>query len=218
MENETRIPPVERQIASHRLINQLIRQHSEVFNNPVRLLIIIVGSLFLAETLIMLILSALPPLPAPAVAFLDAGLLIILLSPLLYFVVMKPARSYMANRRQIEETVRVSEEKYRSLVESTDDSVYLLDRNCRYLYMNKKHMVRMGFSNDEYVGRAYSEFHPAQGTTEFTEAIGKVFETCEPAQHEHMSQRDEKYFLRTLSPVKGNDGKTELAWENWTVT
>jgi PAS domain-containing protein len=36
-----------------------------------------------------------------------------------------------------EDTMREGEEKYRSLVESIDDCIYLIDRNFRYLFMNK---------------------------------------------------------------------------------
>jgi PAS domain S-box-containing protein len=109
----------------------------------------------------------------------------------------------IAERKKAEDSLRKSEEKYRSLVESTDDSVYLVNRSYMYLYLNRKHMTRMGFSGDEYMGRAYSEFHSPEETRVFVDEIDKVFETGEPAQHEHRSQRDGKYFLRTLSPVKG---------------
>ncbi|HWR57442.1 MAG TPA: PAS domain-containing protein [Thermodesulfovibrionales bacterium] len=208
MKNEYKTKPDEKQIASPRPVNKLIHRHPDASGNPGRLLIVLIISAFIAETLVMFLLSALPPLSVPAVAFLDALLLAILLSPLVHFFIMRQVRFYVAKHRHFEEAQIVSEEKYRSLVESTDDSVYLLDRDCRYLYMNKKHMARMGFSGDEYLGRKYSDLHPAEGTKEFVEAVGKIFEIGEPAQHEHMSQRDKKYFLRTLSPVRGNDGKT----------
>ena len=44
------------------------------------------------------------------------------------------------------EALRKSEEKYSSLVESTEDSIYLLDREYRYLFINKKHLSRLGIS------------------------------------------------------------------------
>jgi len=55
--------------------------------------------------------------------------------------------------------LKESEEKYRVLVESTDDSIYLVDRECHYLFMNKKHMTRMGFAGDEFLGRSYADYH-----------------------------------------------------------
>jgi diguanylate cyclase (GGDEF)-like protein/PAS domain S-box-containing protein len=109
-------------------------------------------------------------------------------------------------RKQTEEALQKSEEKYRSLVESTDDSIYLVDKNYRYLYMNKKHMTRMGFSRVRYEGFAYSEFHSPEETKDFIGEVSKVFETGESTRHEHLSRRDKRSFLRTLSPVKDAEG------------
>jgi PAS domain S-box-containing protein len=171
------------------------------------LLAIIALSIFIAEVLVMLVMSILPQFSAGTGAFMDGLLLTVLVSPVLYFFIVKPLRSHMAERERVDNAIRVSEEKYRSVVESTDDSVYLLDRSSRYLYMNRKHKARMGFSGDEYIGRPYGDFHSSEDTKELFREIDEVFETDEPAQREHRSLRDEKYFLRTLSPVKGHDGK-----------
>jgi diguanylate cyclase (GGDEF)-like protein/PAS domain S-box-containing protein len=113
----------------------------------------------------------------------------------------------ITERTDAERALLESEEKYRSLVESTQDSIYLVDKNYAYLYMNKKHARRMGFSGREYVGRAYKEFHTPEETAAFVGDVSKVFETGQSMQLEHRSRRDDRYFLLTLSPVKGGDGK-----------
>lgn len=99
-----------------------------------------------------------------------------------------------------------AEEKYRSLVESTDDSIYLVDRNFKYLFMNRKHISKMGLSGNEYLGRAYSEFHSPDKTKWFIEKVTDVFNTGESVRHGHKSPGDGKYYLLTLSPVKKSDG------------
>jgi len=109
-------------------------------------------------------------------------------------------------RKQAEEALRKSEEKYRTLVESTQDSIYLVDRNHKYLFINKKHISRMGFIGDEYLGHAYSEFHSPDETKWFVENVNKVFNTGRSIRHEHKSLRDGRYFLQTLSPVRKSDG------------
>jgi PAS domain S-box-containing protein len=108
--------------------------------------------------------------------------------------------------QKIEMRLRKSEEKYRSLVESTEDSIYLVDKDYTYLFMNKNHITRMGFSEDEYLGRTYGEFHSPVETKRFVENVDKVFATGKSVKHEHKSLRDDSYFLQTLSPVKGADG------------
>ena len=114
----------------------------------------------------------------------------------------------ITERKLSEETLRESEEKYRSLVESADDSIYLVDRYLKYLFMNKKHLSRCGLSSEEAIGKLYEELHSEGETREFTDRVMKVFETGKSIRYEYCSQRDGGFFLRSISPVKGADGET----------
>jgi diguanylate cyclase (GGDEF)-like protein/PAS domain S-box-containing protein len=109
----------------------------------------------------------------------------------------------------IEDELRASEEKYRALVESTDDSIYLVDRGCRYLHMNKKHLSRLGISMEEALGRTYGDFHSPEETAEFALYVEEVLTKGKSAQHEHRSLRDGGHFLWTMSPMRGRDGKVQ---------
>ena len=107
---------------------------------------------------------------------------------------------------EVEASLRASEEQYRSLVESTDDSIYVVDSDFRYIFMNRKHRLRMGFSDDQYIGRTYGEFHSLEETNVFIQRVGKVLRTGVPLQNEYRSRRDGRSFLQTLSPINGPDG------------
>jgi PAS domain S-box-containing protein len=106
------------------------------------------------------------------------------------------------NRKQAEMKIRGGEERYRSLVNSTDDSIYVLDRNYKYIFMNRKHLDRMDLSEDMYREHTYSDFHLQEETERFTKILDKVFAKGDSVYDEHKSMRDGKYFLRTVSPVK----------------
>jgi PAS domain S-box-containing protein len=171
--------------------------------DPVTLLIVIIASIFASGALVHLILSIFPPLSIENFALLDAGILTVILFPVMYFLVFRPFRTYIDELRRSEDALLVSEARYRSLVESTDDSIYLVNRQCEYLFMNAKHRSRLGFFGEEYMGKAYAAFHSPEETRVFREDVERVFETGEALQHEHRSQRDGNYFLRTLSPIRG---------------
>ena len=123
------------------------------------------------------------------------------------FVSEKHAQSLLLEEKKRTEALRKSEEKYHSLVESTEDSVYLVDKNCKYLFMNEKHLSRLELPADQLMGKGkkYRDFHSGEETKEFAEKVKYVFQTGKSLQHEY-KESERGYFLKTLSPVK--DPKT----------
>jgi PAS domain S-box-containing protein len=105
-----------------------------------------------------------------------------------------------------EQALHVSENRLHSVMESIADSVYLLDAEYRYVFMNKKHIERIGLSNEDYRGRAYSDFHSPEETSELVESVNTVLKTGDTIQKEHFSRKDNRYYLRTFSPVKTDGG------------
>lgn len=112
----------------------------------------------------------------------------------------------ITDRKLVEEKVRESEEKYRSLVESSVDAIYMLDKDLRYISANKALQSRLGLSKDEIVGKPFSDFHSPEETVELSVLSKGVIETGKAVQQEHWVDRLGRAFLRTLSPVK--DSKT----------
>jgi len=104
--------------------------------------------------------------------------------------------------------IEKSEEKYRSFVESTDDSIYVLDQTCKYIYINRKHLIRLGIQDNQYAGRSYSDYHSTETTQKFAALVTRVFATGDSIEFEHNRSRDHESFLLTLSPVKDSLGNT----------
>ena len=116
---------------------------------------------------------------------------------------LEQTRTRVAELEQVEAALRKSEERYRSLVESTDDSVYLLGRDLRYEFANRKYLSRLGLSLAELIGQEYGKLHPSDASEEVAKKVDQVIKSGKPMVYEHLSHRDDRYFLRTLSPVIG---------------
>lgn len=99
-----------------------------------------------------------------------------------------------------------SGEVCRSIVESADDSIYIVDTRCQYQFMNPEHLFRLGITADTYLGRPYRDFHSEEESKEFGSRVTAVLATGRPLTYEHQSRRDHKYFVRTLSPLRGPEG------------
>ncbi|MBN2734360.1 MAG: response regulator [Methanomicrobiaceae archaeon] len=98
------------------------------------------------------------------------------------------------------------EAKYRSLIESMDDSIYMVDDECRYLFMNKKHLERIGKTSEIYRGRRYQDFHTPEEAEKFSKIVDRIFSNGE--EIEEIYEKDNKKYIRIFSPVRSiNDEK-----------
>ncbi len=104
------------------------------------------------------------------------------------------------------EGLRDSEEKYRSLIESTDDCVYLIDKDMCFIHANRKYLERHGLTIDRLVGLEYGKCHPNERTGRFAAKLEQVIRTRASITYEHTSGKDGRIFLRTMSPVLESEG------------
>jgi diguanylate cyclase (GGDEF)-like protein/PAS domain S-box-containing protein len=186
------------------------KQHNSLLsykNSRFRFCLTALITIFVTETILMVVLSLLPPLPGIITALLDAILLVVIIF-LIFWPQLKKEMTFQNTRfSETQETLRKSEERYRALVESTEDSIYLVNRQYRYVFMNQNHLARLGHSATDFSGHQYSEFHSEEETRQFEAVVDEVFAMGKSIQQEHHSDRDKLYFIRTLSPVKEKDGR-----------
>lgn len=120
--------------------------------------------------------------------------------PKVQFAELKNMIQQAVMRKRIEEALLQSETNYRTLVESTEDSIYMVDRNGRYLFMNTHHKTRLGISPDSEITMNYADIHPPEESERFLALVREVIRTASPLQDEY--ERDGRWFIRTMSPVK----------------
>lgn len=102
------------------------------------------------------------------------------------------------------------EHLFQKLVEATSDSIYMVDQDCRYLYVNPKHCSRIGLGPDQLIGRHYHEFHSSAETEAFARDVADVFRSGTSFLRQYNSQRDGGEFLRTFSPIKESSASKKI--------
>jgi PAS domain S-box-containing protein len=84
--------------------------------SQMRLVMLVALSVYISEAAVMLVISFLPTSPGWFYALFDATLLVILLSPVLYFCVFRTLVRHIAQRRQVEEELKNYRDRLEELV------------------------------------------------------------------------------------------------------
>jgi signal transduction histidine kinase len=85
-----------------------------LFESPALMLTLILASAFVAEAVIMIILSQIPLRPRIVQSILDASLLAAFLYPCLYYFIYRPLIRHIADRKRVEAELRKSQEQLRN--------------------------------------------------------------------------------------------------------
>jgi signal transduction histidine kinase/CheY-like chemotaxis protein len=72
------------------------------YGSPLYLMLIVALSIFVAEAIVMCFLNILPPLSQFGEAVLDASFLVMLVSPVFYFFILRPLMLHITKRKQAE--------------------------------------------------------------------------------------------------------------------
>ncbi|MFW6197041.1 MAG: PAS domain S-box protein, partial [Thermoplasmatota archaeon] len=111
--------------------------------------------------------------------------------------VKQEIKHYMESKKRKEVEAKLS-----SLVEASEDPIYIVDRDCNILFANKAELEKTGMRLDEIVNSSFIESHPESDAIEFRERVNDVLKTGEPKVHEVKHEKNGKYYYRTLSPIK----------------
>ena len=83
----------------------LKNKHKQEITSPVRLLFIVVSSIYIGELFVMFLLSIFPIASTKLEMFVDASLLTIIVFPIIYLFSFKPIKIYIAELKHAEKTV-----------------------------------------------------------------------------------------------------------------
>ena len=108
----------------------------------------------------------------------------------------------------IQRNLMVSENKYRTLTESSTDSLYLLDRNVNYVYLNSQALRMVGKKPEEIIGKGLEEVFPPELVNGMKKSVLNVFNTGKTFSIEgkYVLPVGAQWLNTSLIPIK-DDGK-----------
>jgi len=114
----------------------------------------------------------------------------------------------ITERKQAEKNLANREAELRSLLNGLNDSVYAVDTDFGYIFVNDAHLSHMVDSghisqkrSEKIIGKRYQDFHPEKESNEFIENIRKVCKTGKSIQYEFKWPGIERWSSRVLSPI-----------------
>jgi PAS domain S-box-containing protein len=117
----------------------------------------------------------------------------------------------ITQRLQIEESLKQSEEKYRSTLEQMEEAYYEVDLAGNFTFFNDAMWRQLGYSKEELMGMNYKVYTPAEDANKVFQAFNQVYRTGEPlkAFQEKNIRKDGTIliFENSVSPIRNNKGE-----------
>lgn len=111
--------------------------------------------------------------------------------------------------KQTEEAHQYAETNFRTIVEATEDSVYMIDRHYRYLYINKPHQKRLGILGEEYESKMYRDLHSEEDNKRFIHSMSQVLTHSDFYLEEY--EKEGRFYYRKFIPIKYQSSTQILA-------
>lgn len=118
----------------------------------------------------------------------------------------------LEKRRKAEEDLKISEKRFRTLVENAPDLIMRFDKNYKHLFVNSATKTLLNIDPEEFIGKTHEELGFPEHMCKFwEEEMNKVFQSSKLKAVEFSIQIDgeDKYFDWQLIPEFDEKGQTE---------
>jgi PAS domain S-box-containing protein len=116
----------------------------------------------------------------------------------------------MTRYKLAEMELQKSEAKYRSLA-SIADRLFVVDKDCRFLFANDTYLDAFGPERDSVIGRGYDEWNDEEQSKVLADAVKFVFDTGDVYHDEYQGRRTGLDYIRKISPITNADGSIGAA-------
>lgn len=185
----------------------------EAYRSPLRFLIITVVAIFLAEVVAMIAVYVIKPVPYSVVTLIDAGIMTLLIFPVLYYFSFRPLIRQMEKSWRAEESLLQSRELQEKFFDSIDTLIAYMDREFNFIRVNESYARADGRAPEYFIGKNHFELYPhPENRTIFQRVVetGEAYWVYERAfEYPDHPERGVTYWDWRLQPVKGVDGAVE---------
>jgi len=116
----------------------------------------------------------------------------------------------ITDRKQAEEALKKNEFKYRTLVESIPQKIFLKDRDSVYLSCNRSYAADLAIDPEEISGKDDFMFHPRELAEKYTADDKRIMGAgkTETIEERYVIKGEERWVRTTKVPLSREDGET----------
>ena len=155
-----------------------LKNQSLLLKSPTLIFLVVALSVFISEAMVMLLLYSLPRLSLTTEAIADASLVVVFVSPSLYFFLFRPLVANIGQREKIEEILRKNEEEqFKVMIRTSLDAFLITDMSGRILEVNDAYCHLLGYSREELLQMNTAEIEVVETDKEAARHIGTLLNT-----------------------------------------
>jgi len=119
----------------------------------------------------------------------------------------------ITEQKRLEQTLRESEEKYRTVVESAGESIAIFDKNGTFLFINERGAKQLGGKPKDLIGKTMWDLFPKKIADRQAGAVRKVIRKEKELKEDTTTllRGQSRWYNTTLVPIRNSSGKINAA-------
>jgi len=119
----------------------------------------------------------------------------------------------ITERKRLEDSLRESEDKYRTLIESASESIATINESGVFLFINKRGAKELGGKPEDYVGKTMWDLFPKEIADQQAASVREVINTEQEMNKVELTelQGQPRWYNTTLEPLRDGSGKVTAA-------
>ena len=115
----------------------------------------------------------------------------------------------ITEKKRLEQVIRQSEDKYRTLVESAGESIATINKEGVFLFMNESGAERLGGKPEDYIGKTMWDVFPKEIADQQAASVRKVINTGKERNVVTLTelQCQLRWYNTSIVPLRDCDGK-----------